>query len=138
MSSLRPKRNRVFLAILAAVSGSGVVTAAPTPDMEIPKQIFLTVADVAMCTVIWDIYFDEELSQKNIKSILLDLLLIAVISVVTALVTAKAITALISQITNWLGAIGWLVAGLIAGVATSLLGVAWAFYCDDLYRHQSR
>lgn len=138
MSNLRQKRNRVFLAILAAVSGSGVVTAAPTPDMEIPKQIFLTVADVAMCTVIWDIYFDEELSQKNIKSILLDLLLIAVSSVVTALVTAKAITALISQITNWLGSIGWLVAGLIAGVATSLLGVAWAFYCDDLYRHQSR
>lgn len=138
MSSLRQKRNRVFLAILAAVSGSGVVTAAPTPDMEIPKQIFLTVADVAMCTIIWDIYFDEELSQKNIKSILLDLLLIAVISLVTALVTAKAITALISQITNWLGSIGWLVAGLIAGVATSLLGVAWAFYCDDLYRHQSR
>lgn len=138
MSSLRQKRNRVFLVILATASGSGVVTAFPTPDIEIPKQIFLTVAYVAMCTIIWDIYFDEELSQKNVKSILLDLLFIAVISVVTALVTAKAIIALISQVTNWLGAIGWLVAGLIAGVATSLLGVGWAFYCDDLYRHQSR
>lgn len=138
MSNLHQKRNRVFLAILVTVSGSGVVTAVPRPDIEIPKQIFLTVADVAMCTIIWDIYFDEELSQKNIKSILLDLLLIAVISVVTAFITAKAITALISQITNWLGSIGWLVAGLIAGVAISLLGVGWAFYCDDIYRHKTR
>lgn len=138
MSNLRQKRKRVFLVILAAVSSSGVVTAAPTPDMEIPKQIFLTVADVAMCTLIWDIYFDEELAQKNIKSILLDLGLIGVISVVTAFITAKAITALISQMTNWLGSIGWGVAGLIAGLATSLLGVGWAFYCDDLYRHQNR
>ncbi len=60
------------------------------------------------------------------------------ISVVTAFITAKAITALISQITNWLKPIGWVVTGLIAGLATSLLGIGWAFYCDDFYRHQSR
>lgn len=76
-----------------------------------------------MSTVIWDIYFDDELAQKNIKSILLDLGLIAVISVVTAFITAKAITALISQLIDGLGAIGWLVAGLIAALATSLLGI---------------
>lgn len=125
------------MAILAAVSGGAVVTATPTPSMEIPKQIFLTVADVAMCTIVWDIYFDEELSQKDVKSILLDFGLIAVVSTVTAFITAKAITALISQLINLFGSIGWGIAGLIAGSATGILGVGWACYCDDIYRHQN-
>ncbi len=140
MSNLNHRRKKAALAILAAAGGSGVVMAIPIPipSVEIPKQVFMTAANVAMYTVIWDIYFDEELSQKDIKSILLDLSLITLISAGTAYITAKGTTALISDITNWLGAIGWGVAGAIAGSATGLLGLAWTFYCDDLYRNPSR
>lgn len=138
MSSLHQKRKQAALAILAAIGGSGFVAATPTLSMEIPKQIFMTVADIAMCTMIWDIYFDEELSQKDIKSILLELGLIAVVSVVTAFIIARAIIVLIDQLINRLGSIGWGVAGLFAGFITALLGIGWAFYCDDLYRHPSR
>lgn len=136
--NLNKKRKKAALAILAVAAGSGVVIAIPIPSGEIPKQVFMTVAAVAMYTVIWDIYFDEELSQKDIKSILVDLGLITLISAGTAYITAKGATALISDITNWLGAIGWGVVGIIAGSVTGLLGVAWASYCDDLYRNQSR
>ena len=138
MSDLHQKRKLVIMAILAAVSGCAVVTATPTASMEIAKQIFLTVADVAMCTILWDIYFDEELSQKDVKFILLDFGLIAVVSTVTAFITAKAITALISELINLFGSTGWGIAGLIAGSATGILGVGWAYYCDDIYRHQNR
>lgn len=137
MSSLHHKRKQVSIAILAAVFGTGVVTATPTPNLEISKQVFLTIANVAMCALVWNIYFDEELSKKDIISILLDLSIVTVISAFTAYVTAKGITALINDITNWLGVIGWVVIGIIAGLATSLLGIGWASYCDDLYRHQT-
>ena len=137
MSSLHNKRKQVSIAILAAVFGTGVVTATPTPNLEISKQVFLTIANVAMCALIWNIYFDEELSKKDIISILLDLLVVTAISAFTAYITAKGITTLIDDITNWLGVIGWLVIGMIAGLATSLLGIGWASYCDDLYRHQT-
>lgn len=137
MSSLHHKRKKVFIAILAAVFGTGLVTATPTPNIEISKQIFLTIANVAMCALVWNIYFDEELSKKNVFSIFLDLLIVVVISAFTAYMTAKGITAIISDVTNWLGVIGWLVIGVIAGFLTSLLGVGWASYCDDLYRHQT-
>lgn len=137
MSSLHHKRKKVFVAILAAVFGTGVVTATPTPNIEISKQVFLTIANVAMCALVWNIYFDEELSKKDIFSILLDLLVVTFISAFTAYVTAKGITALINDVTSWLGVMGWLVIGVIAGSATSLLGVGWASYCDDLYRHQT-
>ncbi|MDJ0686949.1 MAG: hypothetical protein QNJ41_00410 [Xenococcaceae cyanobacterium MO_188.B32] len=137
MSSLHHKRKQVSIAILATVFGTGVVTATPTPNLEISKQVFLTIANVAMCALVWNIYFDEELSKKDIISILLDLSIVTVISAFTAYVTAKGITALINDITNWLGVIGWVVIGIIAGLATSLLGIGWASYCDDLYRHQT-
>ena len=136
MSSLHHKRKKVSIAILATVFGSGLVTATPTPDIEISKQVFLTIANVAMCAIVWNIYFDEELSKKDVMSILLDLLVVTVISAFTAYIAAKGITALINDITNWLGVVGWLVIGVIASLATSLLGVCWASYCDDLYRHQ--
>ena len=135
---MNQKRKKAALAILAAVGGSGMVIAIPIVNIEVPKQVFMTVADVAMYTVIWDIYFDEELSQKDTKSILVDLSLITLISAGTAYVTAKGATALISEITNLLGAIGWGVVGVIAGVVTGLVGVALTFYCDDLYRNPSR
>ena len=137
MSSLHHKRKQVSIAILAAVFGTGVVTATPTPNLEISKQVFLTIANVAMCAIVWNIYFEEELSKKDILSILLDLLVVTIISAFTAYVTAKGITTLIDDITNWLGVIGWVVIGMIAGLATSLLGIGWASYCDDLYRHQT-
>ncbi len=137
MSSLHHKRKQVFIAILAAVFGTGVVTATPTPNLEISKQVFLTIANVAMCALVWNIYFDEELSKKDIISILFDLLVVTVISAFTAYITARGITALINDVTNWLGVMGWIVIGIIAGLATSLLGIAWASYCDDLYRHQT-
>ena len=137
VSSLHHKRKQVFIAILAAVFGTGVVTATPTPNLEISKQVFLTIANVAMCALVWNIYFDEELSKKDIISILLDLLVVTVISAFTAYITARGITALINDVTNWLGVMGWIVIGIIAGLATSLLGIGWASYCDDLYRHQT-
>lgn len=137
MSSLHQKRKQVFIAILAAVFGSGVVTATPTPNLEISKQVFLTIANVAMCALVWNIYFDEELSKKDIISILLDLLVVTVISAFTAYITAKGITTLINDVTSWLGRMGWLVIGIMAGSSTSLLGIGWASYCDDLYRHQT-
>ena len=136
VSILHHKRKQASIAILAAVFGTGVVTATPTPDIEVSKQVFLTIANVAMCAIVWNIYFDEELSKKDIVSILLDLLVVTVISAFTAYVTAKGITTLINDITSWLGVIGWMVIGIIAGLATSLLGIGWASYCDDLYRHQ--
>lgn len=137
MNILYHKRKRVFIAILAAVFGSGVVTATPTPNIEVSKQVFLTIANVAMCALVWSIYFDEELSKKDTVSILLDLLIVTVISAFTAYITAKGITVLINDVTDRLGVMGWLVIGVIAGSATSVLGVGWASYCDDLYRHQT-
>jgi hypothetical protein len=137
MKNLTQKRKQSCLVILATVFGSAVVAAAPKVnlDLDSAKQVFLTVADVAMCMVIWDIYFQENLYQKKIKSILLELLFVIIVSGITAYITSRGITVLSDQLIAWLGKMGWGVIGAIAALVTSLLGSAWAFYCDDLYKN---
>ncbi|MGL4880994.1 MAG: hypothetical protein ACRC8K_08005 [Waterburya sp.] len=135
MNNLAQKRKQSSLVILATVFGSAVVAAAPKVNLDSAKQIFLTVADVAMCMVIWDIYFQEKLYQKKIQSILLELFVVIMVSAITAYITSKGVTVLSDQLIAKLGKIGWGVIGAIAALAASLLGIAWTFYCDDLYKN---
>jgi Na+/proline symporter len=135
MQNLAQKRKASVLVILATVVGSGLVAAAPKTSLDSAKQVFLTVADVAMCMTIWDIYFQENLYQKQIKSILLELFVVIVVSAITAYVTSRGITVLSNQLIVSLGMMGWAVIGTIAALAATLLGVTWAFYCDDIYKN---
>jgi hypothetical protein len=138
VSQISRKRKQASIVIFGTIISAGLVTATPTFSLEIFKQMFLTIADVAMCTIVWDIYFDEELAQKDIKSILLELGLISLICVVTAFITAKAMLALLGKLIVMLGAFGWAIAGIIASMTTAILGIAWLFYCDDFYQHSNR
>jgi hypothetical protein len=95
----------------------------------------MAAANVAMFAVIWDIYFDEELSHKSVRSILLDLAMITFVSAITAYITARATIVSIEAIIALLKPVAWLIAGLISGSVTGLLGIGWVFYCDDFYRH---
>ncbi len=137
MKNLTQKRKQSCFVILATVFGSGVVAAAPKANLDFAKQIFLTVADVAMCMAIWDIYFEERLYQQKIISILLELFFVIMLSATTAYIVSKGIILLSSKLTLWLGLIGWGMIGAIAVLIVSLLGIAWTFYCDDLYRNQT-
>jgi hypothetical protein len=137
MKNLSSKRQESCLIILATVVGSTLVAAAPKANLDTAKQLFLTVADVAMCMVIWDIYFAKNLYQKKITFILLELASVIILSVITAYIAARGIMMLRDQLIMWFGGVGWGIMGAIAAFAASALGFAWAFYCDDLYRNKS-
>ena len=137
MSNLRKKRKRVLYTVLAAATGNALVTAAPLLDIEIAKKLFLTFANVVMFIVIWDAYFDEQLTKKDILSILQDLFAVTCISVITTFILSQGITKLIDNLIIIFGSLGWGISGGIAGLITALLGAIWAFYCDDLYRNST-
>ena len=138
MSNLNHKRKRVLIAVLAAVMGNALVTATPSLNTETAKNLFLTFANVVMFIIVWDTYFEEQLSQKSIMSILQDLLAITCISLITAFIISKGITKNIDNLITILGSTGWLISGIIAGFATGILGIFWALYCDDLYRNSAK
>ena len=137
MSKLKQTRRRVFLVILAAVTGNVLVTATPSSNIESTKYLFSTFANVMMFMVVWDSYFDEQLSQKSTRQIIQDLLIITLISGVTTLVIFKGITKSIDYLIRTFGLHGWSIAGAIAGVVTAILGIAWTLYCDDFYRNSN-
>ena len=136
MKNLTKKRKQSCLIILATVFGSTAVAAAPKLNLAFAKQIFLTVADVAMCMTIWDIYFGENLYRKNLRAIFLELFFVIMLSGITAYTASKGITVLSNRLIS-LGALGWGMIGAIAALMASLLGIVWTFYCDDLYRNRS-
>ncbi len=138
MSNLNHKRKRVFIAVLVAVIGNTIVTATPSLNIETSKNIFLTFANVVMFIIVWDTYFDEQLAQKSIVSILQDLLAITCISLITTFIISKGITKIIDNLITILGSRGWFIGGIIAGFTTSILGLIWALYCDDLYRNSAK
>ena len=137
MSKLKHKRRQVFIGILTIVVGNSIVTAAPSLDTEIAKILFLTFANIVMLIMVWDAYFDEQLSQKGVWGVLKDSLSITAVGTVTTLIVSKIITRIIGDLIIAWGTLGWLIAGTIAGMATAILGIAWAFYCDDLYRNST-
>ena len=132
---VRRKRTKAALTILATMIGTGAVTLNPTSDIETAKQIFITIANVAMCLMVWDIYFEEKSSQKKIHSICLELLVITLSSIFTAYILARGITALMNFLIQTLGLFGWGLSGILSGLGTGLLGLCWTVYCDDWYRN---
>lgn len=133
MSNLGKKRLDAVLAIATYAIAGATATAAPTPGGEIPKQVLLTASDILMYTSIWKIYFEEELSTKGITEILTQLGLVTVIGSGTAYVVSKVNTAILKEISNWVGPLGWGVTATIAGSLSALFGVAWALYCDQVW-----
>ncbi|MDP5337497.1 MAG: hypothetical protein NWQ28_02845 [Nodularia sp. (in: cyanobacteria)] len=132
MSDLGKKRLEAVLAIATYSIGSGTASAAPTPGGEIPRQLILTASDVLMYISIWRIYFQEDLSRQGLLDILAELGLVTVSAAGTAYIVTKASTAILKEITNWTGPLGWGVTAAIAGSLSGLFGVVWALYCDRL------
>ena len=132
MSDFGKKRLEAVLAIATYSIGSGTASAAPTPGGEIPRQLILTASDVLMYISIWRIYFQEDLSRQGLLDILAELGLVTVSATGTAYIVSKASTAILKEITNWTGPLGWGVTAAIAGSLSGLFGVVWALYCDRL------
>jgi hypothetical protein len=133
VSNLGKKRLDAVLAIANCVVRNGAAVAVPTPGGEIPKQLILTASDILTYTAIWRIYFQEDLSSKQLFEILAEMGLVTVVATGTAYVASKATTAILKEIYNWTGPLGWGVTATITGSLTGLIGLAWAVYCDNLY-----
>ena len=134
MSNLSKKRLESLSAVARYTVGGGALAAAPLPGGEIPKQFVLSASDVFMYTSIWTTYFEEDLSQKELLNMLAELGLITVAAAGTAYIVAKSSTAILSEIANRFGLVGWGVAATITGSLTGLCGLLWILYCDSVYQ----
>ncbi len=133
MSNLGKKRLDALWTIARYAAGGGAISAVPVPGQEVSKQIALTASDILLYTTIWKIYFEEDLSNKQLLEMLVELGLVTIAATGTAYIAVKGTTALLTQISNLFGPLGWGVAAAITGSVTGLLGAAWLWSCESLY-----
>ena len=133
MSNLGKKRLDALWTIARYAAGGGAISAVPVPGQEVSKQIALTASDILLYTTIWKIYFEEDLSNKQLLEMLAELGLITIAAAGTAYIAVKSTTVLLKEISNLFGPVGWGVAAAITGSVTGLLGAAWLWYCEGLY-----
>jgi hypothetical protein len=136
MSDLGKKRNKAALLILGAAGVGGFATFAPTPVIEVPKQVVLGAADLAMCVGIYHIYFEEMLSESGLLSFMQDVGFITVGATGAGYLIAKGASGIVHEVANVGGPLGWALSGAIALGGTALLGGAWLFICDKQYRER--
>ncbi|MGF1499799.1 MAG: hypothetical protein ACFB8W_23675 [Elainellaceae cyanobacterium] len=133
MNRLGKKRLDVALAIAGYATGGAAAAAAPTPVLELPKQVMFTASDILMYASIWRTYFEEDLSEKHLMDMLTELGIVTIAACGTAYLVGRASTALLCEISDWAGPLGWWMAAVVSGSLAGLSGVAWAVYCDRRY-----
>ncbi len=138
MGVLTKKRTNSALAVLAASGAGGFGTFAPTPSIELHKQVLIGSADIAMCVGIWKIYFDEEIGEKSVLEMLRNAGFIAVAAGGTGWVIARIGTGVLGEIANWFGPPGWILSGAVAFSGTAALGAAFIVCCDQYYQKRRR
>ncbi|MGV2829263.1 hypothetical protein [Myxosarcina sp. GI1(2024)] len=138
MINLGKKRVESLSAIARYAVGGGTLAAAPLLGGEIPKQIALTASDIFMYVSIWRIYFEEDLSHKELFEVLKEIGIITIAATGTAYVVAKGSSALLSEICNRFGPVGWGIVATITGSLTGLCGLLWILYCDFAYEYQRK
>ena len=136
MSELGKKRLEAAWTIAGYATDGGAVSVAATPGIEVPKQLLLAVSDVLMYGTIWKIYFEEDLTQKELLEILAELGLVTVTATGAAYLVAEATSAIAREIADWLGPSGWGVSAIIASSLTATIGALWALHCDQLYQER--
>ncbi len=137
MNDLGKKRLDSLLAIARYAVSGGTLAAAPLPGGEVPKHIVLSTSDILMYISIWKIYFEEDLSHKELLKMLAELGLITVAAAGTVYVVAKSSTAILSEIANRFGLVGWGIAATLTASLTGVCGLLWILYCDLLYEQKA-
>lgn len=137
MKQLEKKRLEAALAIASYAASSGAVVTAPTPGLELPKQVVLTASDTLLYATIWKIYFEDDLAQKELLEILAEVGLVVVTSVGTTYLVTKGSMVLLGELAGWLGPPGWALKVLVSGSLIGLVAVMWTVMCDRIYISRS-
>lgn len=138
MNQLEKKRLDTTLAIANYAASSSTVVTAPTPGLELPKQVILTASDTLLYATIWKIYFEEELAQKDLLEILVEVGVVAVTSAGTTYLISKGSLAILCELTDWLGPPGWALKIVVSGSLIGMVGVVWAMICDRMYQEKTQ
>lgn len=132
--SIINKRWQAGLLIGAAVTGTGVLSATPTPAIEIPKQAGIVAADMLLCLGIARTYFGDEYSSEKLGEVFSGLAASGGIGALAGYGTYKLLEAVAAEGLNFVPVAGWALSGVLTAGATATVGTVFWIACDRAYR----
>jgi hypothetical protein len=133
--SLAKRRRKAISILLTAAGGTGSVSAAPTPGLELPKQAVVGLADALVFSNIYQAYFDEDLDEESLRSMLQQTGAAVAVGGGVAYVSIKLTEGLLAEVLNFVPGLGWLISGAVTASITVCFGALWAALCDYSVRN---
>lgn len=135
-TTLTKKRVKSLINIANLAGTSVAIIVPPIPTFEVPKQIFLTGSDFAMCYMIYEEYFDDSIYKQEMTEILTDAGILTLVAAGTGYIITRILSGLLAELTNILGPLGWMASGLLEVSQTALLGLVWMYLVEKAYREK--
>lgn len=132
--SLGKKRWNALLFLLPTVAGTAVASTVPTPGLEMHKQVAIGTAEMALCTRIYAIYFNEEIETSRIIELLPEAGFVIAAGGLGGYTAAKITQGALQEALNFVPVVGWGLSAVITGSVTAAVAVTWWVFCDKQYR----
>ncbi|MCC5664395.1 hypothetical protein LC653_10815 [Nostoc sp. CHAB 5784] len=136
---LETKRRRAVFALVSAALATGFASAVPTFTVEVPKQLTLMAADVALCGVIYEIYFGDKtkLTEEKLMDLLNEATTLGFLSSVAAYAGVKITQGMFDELMDFAGPSGWLLSGSLTGSQTFVIGLVCLRICEYRYKNSA-
>ena len=131
---LAKKRRRAAYKLVLPIIGEFLIMSVPKPALEVPTEAVLSVAEMAILFDIWQLYFDDDLEENDLKVLLEEMGLMVLFGSIATFLTAKLSNALAGEAGNFVPGIGWIIEGLVASIITLIAGILWINFCEKVYR----
>lgn len=133
---LAKNRWEAAVIVTGGVLGVGGLSAAPTPTLELPKQVTIVGADALMCLGIARCYFND-FDDAALKSTFSKYAEAGGLGVLAGYGVTKLIEALAAEALNFVPLAGWLASGLITAGVSGLIGSLFWVSCDRAFRNDA-
>jgi hypothetical protein len=131
---LTQKRKKAAYKLVIPVIGDFIITAFPTPTLEVPIETLVATTQLAIFFDIWKLYFEEDIEESYLQALLNEMGMTDLLGSISTFLATKLANAAVGEIGNAIPGIGWVVKGLISIVLTLVSGFLWINFCESVYR----
>ncbi len=134
-SDLMKKRRKAFWLIVPVAALTGGTSGTPTPGLEFPKQAAVSAADIALMAGIYNVYFEEEVSPRDMPELLKQAGILIAVGGGVVYSGLKLTEAGAAEVLNFVPGFGWLLSSLVTTSVTATVAALWWWYCDRQARN---